>query len=83
MVAVTAKNPPIDNHPPQDPTQERIDNLPQEEQHPLSSLQLAIRTDNTPEAMDANDHINCATRKAEVSDGRFDRKMKKKIDQDD
>lgn len=80
--AVVAETPPID-----DPPQELIDNPPQEEQHPppedqhpLSSLQLAalLDLDSSFDEMEANDHFNSATRKAEVSDGRFNRKMKKK-----
>lgn len=82
--AVTAESPPTDN-----PQHERIDNIPQEEQrpppedqHPQSSLQLAaLLACDSSEEMEADDHINSATRKAEVSDGRFNRKMKKKKDQ--
>ena len=56
---------------------EHIDHPPPAEQNVQSSLQRAlISTNDTSDNMEANDHINTATRKADVSDGRFNRKMK-------
>jgi hypothetical protein len=65
---------------PQHPVvQEQIDNPPPpEEQHLLSSLQRAVLSNDTCDDMEADDHINSATRKADVSDGRFNRKLKAK-----
>ena len=76
-------------NPPQDPVgqQEQIDHAPPpEEQNSLSSLQRALLVNDTSDDMeadtsddmDANDHINSTTRRADVSDGRFNRKLKTK-----
>ena len=82
--AVTAETPPQEG-----PAQEWIDSAPEEQQHSLpgeeeqharSTLQLPLLASDTSEKMEANDHINSATRKADVSDGRFNRKMKQKKD---
>ena len=70
------------NPPPQDPLahHEQIDHPPPppEAHNSLSSLQLALLSNVTSDDMEADNHINSATRKADVSDGRSDWKLKKK-----
>jgi hypothetical protein len=78
--AVTATEPANSRQDPVAHHQERIDNPPPPGEHnTLSSLQRAfLFNDTPPDDMEADDHINLATRKADVSDGHFNRKMKTK-----